>query len=56
MSLSKKTSYPRRYHPMLVSNNGTDEKMDSATSLALWEAFDRLPQEARAIVSADEVA
>lgn len=41
---------------MLVSNNGTDERMDSKASLALWEAFDRLPQEKRAVVSADEVA
>ncbi|MGK2848501.1 MAG: hypothetical protein ACSLEX_00280 [Minisyncoccota bacterium] len=56
MRVSIKQSFPRQYHPMLVSNNGTDEKMDPQTTLTLWEAFDRLPKETRIIVSADEVA
>lgn len=55
LSQTKKT-YTRKYHPMLVSNNGTDEKMDSEASLSLWEKFDHLPREIKMVVSADEAA
>lgn len=56
MTRLKKISYPRRYHPMLVSHSGTDERMDSVTALALWERFDQLPEAQRMLVSADIVA
>ncbi len=56
MDYRTKKTYPRRYHPMLVSNSGTDERMDGQTSLKLWEAFDLLPEETRRVVAADEVA
>ena len=56
MPYQSKKTYPRRYHPMLVSNDGTDEKMDGETSLALWEAFNLLPEDNRKKVAADQVA
>lgn len=56
MEYQTKKTYPRRYHPMLVSNDGTDEKMDGQTSFKLWGFFDLLPEETRRVVAADEVA
>ncbi len=45
----------RRYYPLVVSENGTEEKMPPEEDTAVWTKFDALPEEKKGILLSFEM-